>query len=211
MLIGQGALGLFVGQRAQCFQSAEGMDAGFGSFAIGAERFQNGQGFGVLPLQEQSMSREPVPSVRIGQLLDKFRGTGRAQVRFQIALPQRMVGNDSIDLPERIALEEIDLPANLFRNRFRRLDHLPVNVGEVQIAVRRVHEITRAEPYVRGGQKFHALFGAMGREGRAAGADNIAMNQIGADVPGEHVADVLLREGIAVVQRTARCGREPAR
>ena len=39
---------------------------------------------------------------------------------------------------------------------------------------------------------------------------DVAMNQVSADVAREHVADVLLRESVAVVHRAAGCRGEPA-
>ena len=164
----------------------------------------------VLPLEQKAVRGLPVPAVRIGKLFHQFGRTRRAQIRLQIALPQRMVGNDAINTSERIALEEIDLLANLFGNRFRRLDHLAVDVGHIKIAVRRIGEVAGPEPDVGRCQELHLLLGAMRGERRAIGPDDVAVNQVAAHIAGEDAAGILLGKRVAIVDRAAGRGREPA-
>ena len=126
-----------------------------------------------------------------------------AEVRFEIALTQRMVGHDPIDPPHRVAIIEIDLLANLLRNGLRRLDHLAIDVGDVEIAVGGVGEIAWPEPHVRGSQKLYILFPAVSQESGAILAKNVAVDQIAADVAGEDVAGIFFRKCIARVDRAA--------
>src|SRR5262245_14468705 len=106
-----------------------------------------------------------MPAVRALQKLNQLDGAGSSPVRFQISGTSRMVGHDAVDPAQRIAVVEIDFFAEFLGDRFRRLDDLTVNVGEVEIAVGRIGEVAWPKPYVGRGQELHVLFRAAGAEG----------------------------------------------
>ena len=164
----------------------------------------------VLPLEQKTVRGLTVPAIWIGQLFDKFRRTGGAEIGFQIAATQRVVGNDAINAPQRIALEEIDLLPNLFGDGLRRLDHLSVDVGHVEIAVGCVGEVAGPEPDIGGCQELGLLRSAMRGEGGPVGPEDVAVDQVAADIAGEYAAGILLGKRVAGVERTAGGGGEPA-
>ena len=115
----------------------------------------------ILPFEQQPLGRPPIPAIRIGELLHQIGRTQRTDVGLQMPLTPRMVGNDAIDAPHRVAVVEIDFLADLFGDRFRRLDDLPVDIRDVQIAVRRIGEVAGPEPDIGGGKKLHVLLRAV--------------------------------------------------
>src|SRR4051812_28442508 len=114
-----------------------------------------------------------------------------------------MVRHNAVDAAQRVAIVEVDILADLLRNRFRRLDYLPVDIGDVEVAIRSIGKVAGTEPDIRGGEKFHAVLGAAGDKGGSVRANDIAMHQIRAHVSGEYVADVLFRKRVAVVECAA--------
>ena len=128
---------------------------------------------------------------------------GGAQVGLQVAATLRVIRNDAIYPAKRIAVIEIDLFANLLGNRFRRLNDLSVDIGEVKVSVRRIGEITGTKPDIGGGQELHLLRRAMRGEGRAVREEDVTMYQVSADIAGEDISGVLLGKGVAAVDGAA--------
>src|SRR5947209_3210990 len=115
------------------------------------------------------MSGIAAPAVRIFQVLDEFRNARSAHIWFQVSFLRRLFRNDTINPPQRVAAPEIQGFLDRLRNGFRRLNDFAVDIGDVQISVRPVREITRSEPGIGGSQKFALLFfwSAAGGEGDA--------------------------------------------
>ena len=60
----------------------------------------------VLPLEQKTLRGLAVPAIWIGELFDKLRGTGGAEIGFQIAAAQRVDPADPATSANRLALVE---------------------------------------------------------------------------------------------------------
>jgi hypothetical protein len=92
------------------------------------------------------MGRLAMPSVGARELCNEFRDRSLSEIWPQIAGPLRMIRHDAVDPALIDAAPEIHVFLDLFRNRLRRLDEFAIDIGNVQIAVRRVSEIAGAKP-----------------------------------------------------------------
>ena len=129
---------------------------------------------------------------------------------FNIVVTERFVWNDPVNAAHRIALVKVDLLANLLGYRFRRLDHVPVDIHDVQIPVGSVGEVARPKPYVGGREELNFVLGAMRGECGTVGSEHIAVNQIAADITRKDISAVFLRENIAEVNSAAGRRSKPA-
>src|SRR5581483_11492448 len=136
------------------------------------------------------MCGESVPAVRIRKLLHQFSGVRFPERRLEIAAPQRVIRNNAPQAAHCVAVIKINALTNFFRNGNRRLDHLPVNIGYVQIAVRSVREIARPEPDILGGEELDFVLRAMREKRSSVGLKDVAVYQVSTDIAGENVAHI---------------------
>src|SRR6478752_6884067 len=125
-------------------------------------------------------------------------------------MTRRVIGNDAIYASKSVAIIEIDLFADFFRNRFRCLNDLPVDVGEVEVAIRRISEVAGARPNISRSEELHVIGGAMRTEGGAVRENDVTMYKVPTDIASENISGVFFRPSVTAVNRTARGGREPA-
>ena len=95
---------------------------------------------------------------------------------------------------------------NVLGNGKRMFDGLAVNVHEIQRAIGGIHKIRGAEPVVGGCQKFVSLIGTDRAECGPLRCQDLAMDQVAADITDERISAKLIPIGAATINGHA-CGR----
>src|SRR5262245_60684907 len=163
----------------------------------------------ILPLQKQTLRRQPPPAVRMRQQANEFRSSRLSQIRSYGLRFWRISRHDAVDASHRVAAVKVHILLELFGNRFRRLDELAIHVHDVEVSVRAAGKVTGPEPGIRGCQELPVLFlwRALRQKAHTVRNKDVAMNQVGADVSGKQVAAIFLGKGIAGIDGPAGgCG-----
>src|SRR5262249_28509696 len=98
-------------------------------------------------------------------------------------------GNDTPDATPAAALQ-VELFLDVLRQRKRRLDHLAVEVDNVESAVRTDGEIDGSEPVIGGGEEFTVAIGPLGGDNRAGRREDVAVDEIICRIADKSVAAV---------------------
>ena len=138
-------------------------------------RFERSDGRFVLPFKEQPLGRVPVPAVRIAKQRHQLGRAFRSQLRRSgIA---KAVGSDAVHAPRIAPGLEVDEFQHVERN-VDRFQDLAAHVETIERAVRRVDEIHRPKPVVRGADKLGPGVGPAFLERHAVGRQQHAMDQV---------------------------------
>ena len=123
-------------ERGEPLERPQRMQARLREIALLGQHFEQRDRSLVLPVDQQALRRLPMPSIRARKLSHQLRRGSLAEIRFQIALPELMIGNDPVNPAFVDATPEIHFLLDLLGDGFRRLDELAIDVGDIQIAVR---------------------------------------------------------------------------
>ena len=165
-------------KRSQAFENPHRMQASCWPNRFSRKVLQRFAYGAILPLDQQSMGRAPMPAVRVRQEFDKF-GAGSGAERCPQRSPSlRRFRHDAVDATQRVASAKVHVQPALDRvgNEIRVLEVLAVVVDHVEVPVGRVREVDRSEPVVGGGEELRVGRPAARRVGRSLRQDEIAVD-----------------------------------
>ena len=194
-------------QRSEGLKGPEGMNAPQRGRPIGGEFPQGGEHVRIASFDQKALGGLAPPRRRVGQQRDKVHGRHAAQPRNPAA--KTGGGDEVVQPPFVLAAGQIEVFLDRFGDRQRMLDRLAVHVEDQERAVGRVGEVDGTEPVVGRREELDLLVGASRQELSAVLGNDLAMDEVAANIADEGVAQVFGRECVAAIDGDAgRRGEE---